>query len=156
MRSIAPAIAARFPVIDHAADTSWSMTAAISADPRTPDLPAIPRIDLPAFDRLTAPGATGPAVTIIDFTARWCPPCRTLGRVLEALAGEYAGRVRFVAIDVNDEPALADRFDVRAMPTLVVWRGGREVGRVIGNRPRAFVAGVLDRALAGDVAIAAP
>jgi thioredoxin-like negative regulator of GroEL len=113
-------------------------------------------IDLPAFEALTAPGAPGPAVTLVDFTARWCPPCRTLGRVLEVLAGEYAGRVRFVAVDVNDEPALADRFDVRAMPTLVVWRGGREVGRVIGSRPRAFVAGVLDRALAGDIAIAAP
>ena len=116
----------------------------------------IPMIDLAAFDSLAKAGAPGPAVTLVDFTAQWCGPCRTLGRVLEALAGEYTGRVRFVAVDVNDEPALADRFAVRAMPTLVVWRDGREVGRVIGSRPRAFVAGVLDRALAGDVAIAAP
>ena len=126
------------------------------ADPRRLVTPPIPRIDLAAFDSLAKAGAAGPAVTLVDFTARWCPPCKTLERVLEALAAEYAGRVRFVAVDVNDEPALADRFDVRAMPTLVVWRGGREVGRVIGSRPRAFVAGVLDRALAGDVAIAAP
>lgn len=110
----------------------------------------IPLIDLPTFETL------GPGVTMVDFTARWCPPCRVLGALLAALAAEYAGRARFVAIDVDDEPALAERFGVRAMPTLVVWRDGREVGRVVGSRPRAFVAGVLDRALAGDVAIAAP
>jgi thioredoxin len=116
----------------------------------------IPLIDLATFDALDARGASEPDLTLVDFTARWCGPCRTLDAVLTALAGEYAGRVRFVAVDVNDEPALADRFGVRAMPTLVVCRRGREVGRVVGSRPRAFVAGVLDRALAGDVAIAAP
>jgi thioredoxin len=116
----------------------------------------IPHIDLATFETLEASGASGPAVTLVDFTARWCAPCRVIDAVLGKLAGEYAGRVRFVAVDVNDEPVLAERFDVRAMPTLVVWRDGREVGRVVGSRPRAFVAGVLDRALAGDVAIAAP
>jgi len=110
----------------------------------------IPRIDLPAFEAL------GPGVTVIDFTAAWCPPCRVLGAVLGVLARDYAGRARFVAVDVDDEQALAQRFDVRAMPTVVLWRDGREVGRVVGSRPRAFVAGMLDRALAGDVAIAAP
>lgn len=116
----------------------------------------IPQIDLPTFDALDAQTAPGPDVTLVDFTAKWCGPCRTLDRVLDVLVDEYAGRVRFVAVDVNDEPALADRFGVRAMPTLVVWRGGREVGRIVGSRPRAFVAGVLDRALGGDVAIACP
>jgi thioredoxin len=143
------------PVIDRGVDTFCGMTANMRADPHLAKS-AIPMIDLATFDSLAKAGAPGPAVMLVDFTAQWCGPCRTLGRVLEALAGEYTGRVRFVAVDVNDEPALADRFDVRAMPTLVVWRGGREVGRVIGSRPRAFVAGVLDRALAGDVAIAAP
>jgi thioredoxin 1 len=76
--------------------------------------------------------------------------------ILDALAAEYSGRARFHAGDVDREPALAARFDVRSMPTLVVLRDGREVGRVVGSRPRAFVAGVLDRALAGDVAIASP
>ncbi len=113
----------------------------------------IPLIDLATFDALDA---SGPGTLLVDFTARWCPPCHTLGTVLAALAEDYVGRVRFVAVDVDDEPALAERFGVRAMPTLVVLRGGREVGRVVGSRPRGFVAGVLDRALAGDVAIAAP
>ena len=95
-------------------------------------------------------------VTLIDFTARWCPPCRVIEKVLGVLADEYRGRVQIVAVDVNDEPALAEQFAVRAMPTLVIRRGEHEVGRIVGSRPRAFVAGVLDRVLAGEVALAAP
>ncbi|MBL9019020.1 MAG: thioredoxin family protein [Myxococcales bacterium] len=113
---------------------------------------ALPQLDLPAFSALAAL----PGVTVIDFTARWCGPCKVMEPVLAALATEYRDRVRLAAVDVNDEPVLAETYGVRAMPTLVVLRDGKEVGRVIGSRPRAFVAGVLDRALAGDVAIASP
>ncbi|HEY1556701.1 MAG TPA: thioredoxin family protein [Kofleriaceae bacterium] len=97
-----------------------------------------------------------PGLTVLDFTAAWCAPCRTLGAVLDALAPELAGRARFAAIDVDREPDVAQRFSVRSMPTLVLWRDGREVGRVVGARSAAFVRGVIDRALAGDVAITAP
>jgi thioredoxin 1 len=76
--------------------------------------------------------------------------------VMTALAREYAGRVRVVAIDVDEEQLLAQQFNVRSMPTFVLVRDGREVGRVVGTRPRAFIAGMVDRALAGDSAIAAP
>gem|GEM_PF-1185775 len=110
----------------------------------------IPQIDLETFDHL------GAGVTLVDFTAAWCAPCRTIGAVLAGLVDDYAGRARFVAVDVDREQVLAQRFQVRSMPTLVLMRDGKEVGRFVGTRPRAFVAGVLDRAIAGDVAIAAP
>ena len=113
---------------------------------------ALPTIDLAGADAL----ARAPGVTLLDFGTERCAPCRALTPTLAALAGEYRGRVRVAAVDCDREPALAQRFLVRAMPTLVVLRDGREVGRVVGLRPRAFVAGVLDRALAGDVAIASP
>lgn len=95
-----------------------------------------------------------PGLTLIDFTAAWCGPCRQLAPVLEAVA--TAKHVRVVEVDVAHEQLLAQQFGVRSMPTVVLWRDGREVGRFVGARPRAFVAGMVDRALAGDVAIAAP
>jgi len=95
-------------------------------------------------------------VVLINFTAAWCGPCRAMKPVLSALSGEYAGRVEFTAIDVDHDPITAQQFDVRSMPTYVILRDGREVGRIVGSRPRAFVAGVLDRVLGGDVAVAAP
>lgn len=98
----------------------------------------------------------GAGVTLIDFTAKWCGPCKVMEPVMAALATEYAGRVRVVAIDVDDEQLLAQQFNVRSMPTFVLVRDGTEVGRVVGSRPRAFIAGMLDRALAGDRAIASP
>ena len=98
----------------------------------------------------------GSGVTLIDFTAKWCGPCKQMEPVLATLATEYAGRVRVVAVDVDDEQLLAQQFDVRSMPTFVLVRDGREIGRTVGTRPRAFIAGMLDRALAGDSAIASP
>lgn len=100
--------------------------------------------------------STGMTITVLDFTAAWCAPCRALTPILDSLAIEYAGRIRVEAIDVDHEPVLAQQYGVRSMPTLVILAGGREVGRIVGLRPRKFIAGVIDRALAGDVAIAAP
>jgi thioredoxin 1 len=97
-----------------------------------------------------------PGVTLVDFTAAWCAPCRQLTPILHQLADEYRGRARVVAVDVDDDPAVAQAFRVTAMPTVVLLRDGAEVGRFVGLRPKRFVVGVLDRALDGDVAIAAP
>ena len=108
---------------------------------------------------MPGPVATSPGmdtIKLIDFTARWCGPCKALAPILAQLETEYAGRVEVVAVDVDDHPDLAQEHGVRAMPTVVVVRSGREVGRVVGARSRAFFAGVIDRALAGDVAIASP
>jgi thioredoxin 1 len=95
-------------------------------------------------------------VVLLDFGAERCAPCRAMLPLLEALADEYRGRVSMFALDCDREPAVAATFSVRSMPTLVLLRDGREVGRVVGARSRSFVAGVVDRALAGDVAIASP
>jgi len=113
--------------------------------------PVLEDLDTKAFTQLPRAG-----VIAIDFTATWCGPCKAMKPMLAALAAEYAGHARIVAIDVDREPVVAQQYDVRSMPTLVVLRDGREVGRVVGKRSRQFVAGVLDRALAGEVAITTP
>jgi thioredoxin len=110
----------------------------------------IPTIDLAQFPTVVATSG----ITVLDFTAAWCGPCRTIKPVLAALADEY--KVRVVMIDCDAEPILAEQFGVRSMPTVVLLRDGVEVGRAVGARPRAFFAGMLDRALSGDVAIAGP
>src|SRR5882672_4681900 len=93
-------------------------------------------------------------LAILEFTAVWCGACKTLAPIVEAVARERG--VRVIAIDVDTDPQLAQEFLVKSMPTVVLWRDGREVGRFVGARPRAFVAGVVDRACAGDRAIASP
>jgi thioredoxin-like negative regulator of GroEL len=95
-----------------------------------------------------------PSIALLEFTAAWCGPCKQLKPTLDALAREY--RVAITEIDVDRDPVAAQHHDVRAMPTTLILRDGVEVGRVVGARPRAFLAGMLDRALAGDVAIASP
>jgi thioredoxin 1 len=94
-----------------------------------------------------------PGVTLIDFTAAWCAPCKQLTPMLHELEGEYRGRARLLVIDVQEHPDLAQAFRVTAMPTMVLVRDGKEVGRMVGLRPKKIVAGALERALAGHVAI---
>ncbi len=98
--------------------------------------------------------AAQPGLTILDFTAQWCPPCKALAPILERAAAHH--HVRLAAIDTDEQPELAERFGVRAMPTVVLWRDGKEVGRFVGLRSAAFVNGVVTRALAGEESITSP
>jgi thioredoxin len=74
---------------------------------------------------------------LIEFGATWCSPCKALLPVLERLARENAGRVRVAATDIDESPGLAQRFGIRGAPTLVVFRGGKEVARQLGVTNRA-------------------
>lgn len=75
---------------------------------------------------------TGPVV--IDFYANWCPPCRALAPILERLAGEFDGQVKFVKINADESPELADSFGVTGLPTLVLMDSGHKVGQIVGLR----------------------
>ena len=85
---------------------------------------------------------------VVDLYADWCGPCRALAPLLDRFAHAYAGRVKFVKVDVDDEPEVARHFDVAGIPTLLVFDRGQLVHRSSGlPDPRGFVA-LLDR-LAG-------
>ncbi|HXU62330.1 MAG TPA: thioredoxin family protein [Polyangia bacterium] len=74
---------------------------------------------------------------LVDFTSAWCPPCRAIAPHVKALADENSGRLRVGTCDVDSNNGLVARLDVRAMPTLMVFKGGRVVGQIVGAVPRA-------------------
>lgn len=80
--------------------------------------------------------AASPVPVLVDFTAEWCPPCKVMAPVLEALAAEAAGRLAIARVDVDVNRALTQRFAVFSMPTFVLFVDGRERRRMVGARPR--------------------
>lgn len=94
--------------------------------------------------------ARWPGIVVLDLWAPWCGPCRMLAPVLEELAGEFAGRVRFAKLNVDEHPATAARFEVRGIPLLVVMNAGREVDRLTGLQPKHVIAQRLSAHLSGQ------
>jgi thioredoxin 1 len=75
-------------------------------------------------------GATEPV--LVDFWAEWCPPCKAMDPVLDELSRELAGRVKIVKLDVDANPGITARFNVRSMPTLIVFKDGEPVDYKVG------------------------
>ena len=73
-------------------------------------------------------------VVVVDFWAEWCGPCRAIAPTLQKLAMEYRGRVKVGKINIDDNQKLADRFQVRSIPTLVLFVNGKEKDRMVGGR----------------------
>jgi thioredoxin len=81
---------------------------------------------------------------VVDFWAEWCGPCKAIAPVLEELAQEYAGRVTIAKVNVDDYQALAARFGVRSIPTLLFFKSGKVVDQVVGAVPRTHLRKRLD------------
>ena len=74
---------------------------------------------------------------VVDFWAEWCAPCRAIAPIIKDLAERYGDRVNVAKVDVDANPAIAGRFGIRAIPTVLAFRGGQVVGQLQGARPRA-------------------
>ena len=76
------------------------------------------------------------ATVLVDLWAPWCGPCRFVSPILAELARERAGRLKVIKVNVDDNPRLARRFEATSIPTMVVWKEGREVDRIVGALPK--------------------
>ena len=84
---------------------------------------------------------------LVDFTAVWCPPCRTIAPHVESVAARYAGRLKVAKVDADANPELASRYGVRGLPTLLLFKGGEVVGQLVGAVARARIEALVERAL---------
>ncbi|GAA3405523.1 MULTISPECIES: thioredoxin [Pseudarthrobacter] len=90
-----------------------------------------------------------PVPVLVDFWAAWCGPCRMVSPVLDKLARDRPGRIKLVKVDVDKSPGLSRRFDVQAIPTLMVMVDGKVAARQAGAAPAEVLRSWLDGALAG-------
>lgn len=84
---------------------------------------------------------------LVDLWAAWCAPCRMIAPLVEELAGTYQGKVKFGKLNVDDHPQLAAQYRVMNIPTLLLFKGGREIDRLVGVQPKQELVRRLDTAL---------
>ena len=89
--------------------------------------------------------ASARGLVMVDFWADWCGPCRAIAPVLEALVEAAGGRVTLMKVNVDESRALAARYGIRSIPTLLFFKEGAVVDRVVGAVPRAALQAIVDR-----------
>jgi len=83
----------------------------------------------------------------VDFWAAWCGPCRLIGPIVEELAPSYEGRAVIAKMNVDDNPVIAQRFGVTSIPTLMMFKDGKLVDRMVGAAPKGALQQFIDRNL---------
>lgn len=84
---------------------------------------------------------------LVDFTATWCQPCRAVAPLVAQLAEEYEGKAKVTAVDIDEAPATAQKYQIRGVPTLLMIKDGEVVGQQVGAVPKAKIQALLDGAL---------
>jgi thioredoxin 1 len=84
-------------------------------------------------------------IVLVDFWATWCGPCRALAPTIEELSREYSGKVLVGKLDVDENPAAAEQFQVFSIPTMIVFKDGKEADRLVGLCPKKTIDGTLKK-----------
>ena len=84
---------------------------------------------------------------LVDFWAKWCPPCRMIEPMVDELASEYRGRLKVTKLDTDLSPAVSGQYRVMSIPTLMVFRAGEPVATIVGYQPKAALRAKLEAIL---------
>ncbi len=82
---------------------------------------------------------------LVDFWAAWCGPCRMIAPTVEAIAEKYAGTARVVKVDVDENPSISQRYGIKGIPTLILFKGGKEEERIVGATSKEALARMIDK-----------
>ena len=85
---------------------------------------------------------------LVDFWAEWCGPCKMLAPTVEKVANEYEGKAKFVKLNIDDNNQVAQRYGIKGIPTLILFKNGSEADRTVGLTSKDNIARMIDRVLA--------
>ena len=85
---------------------------------------------------------------LVDFWAPWCGPCRMVAPIVEEIATEYAGKLKVVKLNTDENPNVASQYGIRSIPTLMIFRGGEKVDTVVGAVPKTTLANTITKYIA--------
>ena len=89
-----------------------------------------------------------PGLVMVDFWAVWCGPCQMVAPIVDELAGEYAGKLKVLKLNTDENPEIAGKFQIMSIPTILFFKGGQPVEKLIGARPKRQFKEIIDQLLA--------
>lgn len=86
-------------------------------------------------------------LAVVDFWAEWCGPCRLLGPTIEQIAKDYSGKIKVFKMNVDDNPNTPGQFQIRGIPTVIFFKGGKVVDQLVGNHPKTTLVQTIEKHL---------